>query len=88
MSGREQTRHEFNSASPLSTPEVKEMVGKFKEAVRRAVEAGFDTIELHEAHGYLIHQFHSPGINNRSYEYGQNLALFGVEVIHFSGCGR
>lgn len=66
---------------PLSTLEVKEMVVKFKEAVRRAVEAGFDTIELHGAHGYLIHQFHSQGINNRSDEYGQNLALFGVEVI-------
>lgn len=65
----------------LSTPEVKEMIVKFQEAARRAVEAGFDTIELHGAHGYLIHQFHSPGINNRTDEYGKDLALFGVEVI-------
>lgn len=65
----------------LSTPEVKEMILKFQEAARRAVEAGFDTIELHGAHGYLIHQFHSPGINNRTDEYGKDLALFGVEVI-------
>ncbi|MEC0239858.1 NADH:flavin oxidoreductase/NADH oxidase [Paenibacillus dokdonensis] len=65
----------------LSTLEVQEMVGNFKEAVRRAVRAGFDTIELHGAHGYLLHQFHSPGINNRTDEYGQNLALFGIEVI-------
>jgi len=65
----------------LTGEEVKQMVVKFKEAARRAVEAGFDTIELHGAHGYLIHQFHSPGINNRSDEYGQDLSLFGVEVI-------
>lgn len=65
----------------LTTSEVKEMVLKFKEAARRAVEAGFDTIELHGAHGYLIHQFHSPGINNRTDEYGKDPALFGVEVI-------
>jgi len=65
----------------LSTGEAKEMIEKFQEAARRAVEAGFDAIELHGAHGYLIHQFHSPGINNRTDEYGQDLSLFGVQVI-------
>ncbi|GAA4719169.1 NADH:flavin oxidoreductase/NADH oxidase [Brevibacillus fulvus] len=64
----------------LTTAEVKQMVEKFKEAARRAVEAGVDTIEIHGAHGYLIHQFHSPAINNRQDEYGKDLALFGVEV--------
>lgn len=65
----------------LTTAEVKEMVGKFREAARRAVEAGVDTIELHGAHGYLIHQFHSPGINRRDDEYGRDYALFGTEAI-------
>lgn len=65
----------------LSNEEVKAMVVKYKESVRRAVEAGFDAIELHGAHGYLIHQFHSPGINKRDDEYGKDLSLFGVEVI-------
>ncbi|MCE4957426.1 NADH:flavin oxidoreductase/NADH oxidase [Macrococcoides caseolyticum] len=65
----------------LSNSEVKAMVNKFKESVRRAVEAGFDAIELHGAHGYLIHQFHSPSINKRTDEYGQDLSVFGVEVI-------
>jgi NADPH2 dehydrogenase len=65
----------------LTTDEIKSMVGKFKDSARRAVEAGVDTIELHGAHGYLIHQFHSPGINHREDEYGKDLARFGVEVI-------
>ncbi|WP_391209661.1 NADH:flavin oxidoreductase/NADH oxidase [Psychrobacillus sp. L4] len=65
----------------LTTEEVQAMVGKYKEAARRAVSAGFDTIELHGAHGYLIHQFHSPAINNRTDEYGKDLSKFGVEVI-------
>lgn len=65
----------------LTTEEVKGMVEKFRLAVRRAVQAGFDTIELHGAHGYLIHQFHSPLTNRRTDEYGQELTRFGVEVI-------
>ncbi|RDW22461.1 NADPH dehydrogenase [Oceanobacillus arenosus] len=64
----------------LTTEEVKELVIQFKDAARRAVEAGFDTIELHGAHGYLLHQFMSPSINNRQDEYGADLARFGVEV--------
>lgn len=65
----------------LTTEEVKEMVEKFRRAVRRAVQAGFDTIELHGAHGYLIHQFHSPLTNQRTDEYGKDLTRFGREVI-------
>jgi 2,4-dienoyl-CoA reductase-like NADH-dependent reductase (Old Yellow Enzyme family) len=65
----------------LTTDEVRAMVGKFGEAARRAVAAGVDTIELHGAHGYLIHQFHSPSSNRREDEYGRDLALFGVEII-------
>ncbi|WP_168122332.1 NADH:flavin oxidoreductase/NADH oxidase [Paenibacillus sp. HB172176] len=65
----------------LSTDEVHVMVSKFRDAVRRAVTAGFDTIELHGAHGYLLHQFHSPSLNKREDAYGQDLALFGCEVI-------
>lgn len=65
----------------LSTEEVKVMVDKYKESARRAVEAGFDAIEVHGAHGYLIHQFHSPSINKRTDEYGKDLSLFGCEVI-------
>jgi 2,4-dienoyl-CoA reductase-like NADH-dependent reductase (Old Yellow Enzyme family) len=65
----------------LTTEETKAMVGKFRDAARRAIAAGVDTIELHGAHGYLIHQFHSPALNRREDEYGKDLSLFGVEVI-------
>jgi NADPH2 dehydrogenase len=57
------------------------MVEKFRASVRRAVEAGVDAIELHGAHGYLIHQFQSPFTNKRTDEYGQELTKFGKEVI-------
>ncbi|WP_192601952.1 NADH:flavin oxidoreductase/NADH oxidase [Bacillus sp. OAE603] len=65
----------------LTTQEVKDMVEKFRLAVERAVKIGVDTIELHGAHGYLIHQFQSPLTNRRSDEYGKDLTLFGKEVI-------
>lgn len=66
----------------LTKEEIDHLIYQFQEATRRSIEAGFDTIELHGAHGYLIHQFMSPSINNRRDEYGQDLAKFGVEVIH------
>jgi len=65
----------------LTTEEVKEMVEKYRLAAERAVKAGFDTIEIHAAHGYLIHQFQSPYTNKRTDEYGQDLYLFGKEVV-------
>lgn len=65
----------------LSTDEVKQMVEKFRLAVERAVKVGVDTIEIHGAHGYLIHQFHSPLTNVRTDEYGRDLTKFGKEVI-------
>lgn len=71
----------YKTPKPLTTDEIKEIVNQFKEAARRAVEAGVDTIEIHGAHGYLVHQFQSPGMNIREDEYGQNLARFGVEVV-------
>ncbi|MEH7547415.1 MULTISPECIES: NADH:flavin oxidoreductase/NADH oxidase [Bacillaceae] len=65
----------------LSTEEVKEMVEKFRLAAQRAIKAGVDVIELHGAHGYLIHQFTSAFTNKRTDEYGQELTKFGKEVI-------
>ncbi|MEK3768413.1 NADH:flavin oxidoreductase/NADH oxidase [Paenibacillus sp. FSL R5-0887] len=65
----------------LSKEGILEMIEAFRAAARRAVEAGFDTVEIHGAHGYLIHQFHSPLTNIRLDSYGQDPALFGVQVV-------
>lgn len=65
----------------LSKDEIIDIIQKFKESTKRAVEAGFDAIEIHGAHGYLIHQFNSPKTNHRTDEYGQDKLLFGEQVI-------
>ncbi len=54
----------------LSRAEVKEMVQHWGQAVRRCREAGFDVVEIHAAHGYLLHQFLSPIANQRTDTYG------------------
>ncbi|TGJ84105.1 hypothetical protein E0Z10_g4640 [Xylaria hypoxylon] len=50
--------------------DIKELVQGFRDAARRALEAGFDTIEIHGAHGYLITEFLSPVTNKRTDAYG------------------
>ncbi|GLA64080.1 hypothetical protein AtubIFM56815_007031 [Aspergillus tubingensis] len=54
----------------LSEAEVEELVKDFAGAAKRAVRAGFDAIEVHAAHGYLLHQFLSPVSNHRTDRYG------------------
>lgn len=66
--------NEFKNPMELSHSDIKDVVHAFKESARRANEAGFDTIEIHAAHGYLIHQFLSPLSNRRSDEYGGDLS--------------
>jgi 2,4-dienoyl-CoA reductase-like NADH-dependent reductase (Old Yellow Enzyme family) len=54
----------------LSIAQIQELVRKFADAAKRAQDVGFDVIEIHAAHGYLLHQFYSPLSNNRTDEYG------------------
>ncbi|OCH92583.1 FMN-linked oxidoreductase [Obba rivulosa] len=68
----------------LTTQGIRELVGAFAGAARRAVEAGVDAVEIHGAHGYLIHEFVSPVTNKRTDEYGgsfENRTRFAVEVV-------
>ncbi|KIS41862.1 flavocytochrome c [Kosakonia radicincitans] len=68
----------------MSTAEVEAMVVKFGEAVRRAIQAGFDGVEIHGANTYLIQQFFSPNSNQRDDEWGgsrDNRAKFPLAVL-------
>jgi 2,4-dienoyl-CoA reductase-like NADH-dependent reductase (Old Yellow Enzyme family) len=69
----------------LSTTEIVKIVKDFGEAARRAVEAGFDGVEIHGCHGYLLNQFMSPLTNHRDDEYGgdpERRLRFPLDVIH------
>lgn len=58
----------------LSISEINDIVNKFIDASIRAKKAGFDGVEIHSAHGYLLNQFLSPLTNNRSDEYGGDIS--------------
>jgi 2,4-dienoyl-CoA reductase-like NADH-dependent reductase (Old Yellow Enzyme family) len=57
----------------LTRGDIEGIVGEFVDATRRALAAGFEVIELHMAHGYLMHSFLSPLANRRTDEYGGSL---------------
>lgn len=58
----------------LTEPEILAVIRDFGEATRRAIEAGFDGVELHGAHGFLLQNFLSPLFNQRTDEWGGSLA--------------
>lgn len=67
----------------LTVEEIKNLVADFAAAAKRAKSVGFDVIEIHAAHGYLLHQFYSPISNQRTDEYGgsfENRIRFLLEV--------
>ncbi|CAM8985624.1 unnamed protein product [Rhodiola kirilowii] len=75
---------QFSPPRKLSTEEVPQVVNDFRLAARNAIEAGFDGVEIHGAHGYLIDQFMKDQVNNRTDIYGgslENRCRFALEIV-------
>ncbi|TCD62071.1 hypothetical protein EIP91_007511 [Steccherinum ochraceum] len=73
-----------NLPKEMTKEDIKEVVDQFREAAKRAVKAGFDVIDLHGAHGYLLNSFKSLTSNTRTDEYGgswENRIRFTLEVV-------
>jgi 2,4-dienoyl-CoA reductase-like NADH-dependent reductase (Old Yellow Enzyme family)/thioredoxin reductase len=68
-------------AREMTFQEVEAVSESFAEGARRAKAAGFDGVELHGAHGYLMAQFLSPYTNRRTDKYGRDRGLFAVETL-------
>ncbi|MGB3482141.1 MAG: alkene reductase [Mycobacterium sp.] len=82
--------HTPTGKQPLPVPraltgaEIGEIIGQFRSAARRAIDAGMDGVEIHGANGYLLHEFLSDVVNQRTDEYGgapENRARLAAEVI-------
>uniref|UniRef100_A0A0E0PV22 NADH:flavin oxidoreductase/NADH oxidase N-terminal domain-containing protein n=1 Tax=Oryza rufipogon TaxID=4529 RepID=A0A0E0PV22_ORYRU len=74
----------YSKPRRLRTEEIPQIIDDFRRAARNAIEAGFDGVEIHGAHGYLLEQFMKDSANDRSDEYGgslENRCRFVVEVI-------
>ncbi|MDU7453694.1 NADH:flavin oxidoreductase [Clostridium saudiense] len=74
--------HPRNSELPkeLTKEDIKVIISNFRNAARRVKNAGFDGVEIHSAHGYLLNEFYSPITNKRSDEYGGD--IFGRIKLH------
>ena len=74
----------LEAPTPLALDEIHELVEHFARSARNAVRGGFDGVEIHGAHGYLIHEFLSPASNRRTDAYGgslENRMRFCTEVL-------
>ncbi|KAF5809080.1 putative 12-oxophytodienoate reductase [Helianthus annuus] len=84
-SSNKKLAYQQQSPKKLTTQEIPLVVDDFRVAARNAIEAGFDGVEIHGAHGYLIDQFLKDEINDRTDEYGgslENRCRFALEVVH------
>jgi len=70
----------WHTPHELASAEIEAITGKFVESTLRAKRIGFDVLELHSAHGYLLHQFLSPLSNKRTDAYGKERIKFPLEV--------
>ncbi|KAJ4748667.1 12-oxophytodienoate reductase-like protein [Rhynchospora pubera] len=84
-----QTKHDgtvsvYSQPRMLTTDEIPDIVNDFSLAARNAIEAGFDGVEIHGAHGFLIEQFMKDSSNSRTDKYGgslENRCRFALEVV-------
>ena len=75
---------EFPAPHELTVDQIREIVADFRASAERALAAGFQVVEVHGAHGYLVHEFLSPVANRRTDEYGggfENRLRFALEVV-------
>ncbi|XP_027773742.1 12-oxophytodienoate reductase 1-like [Solanum pennellii] len=75
---------EFTPPRRLTTDEIPHIVNDFRLAARNAIEAGFDGVEIHGAHDYLIDQFMKDKVNDRTDQYGgslENRCRFALEIV-------
>lgn len=74
-----------NPPRPMTVGEIQDTVREFGAAAKRAIEAGFDGVEIHGANGYLLDQFLHNNVNRRTDEYGgssvENRVRFVLEVV-------
>ncbi|KAJ0235933.1 putative 12-oxophytodienoate reductase-like protein 1 [Hirschfeldia incana] len=80
----EDSSNEYTPPRRLRTEEIPNVVNDFRIAARNAIEAGFDGVEIHGAHGYLIDQFMKDTVNDRTDAYGgslENRCRFALEVV-------
>ncbi|MBI2907220.1 MAG: FAD-dependent oxidoreductase [Chloroflexi bacterium] len=76
--------HQYPTPRPLEKEEMYQIMDKWAAGVGRAKKAGYDMVEIHAAHGYLIEQFMSPYTNKRTDEYGgslENRMRFALELL-------
>ncbi|XP_057497398.1 putative 12-oxophytodienoate reductase 11 [Actinidia eriantha] len=74
----------FSQPRQLETDEIPKVVDDFRLAARNAMKAGFDGVEIHGAHGYLIEQFLKDQVNDRVDKYGgslENRGRFALEIV-------
>ncbi len=79
-----QNNKPFGTPRALETDEMSAVYGMFRKAAKNALEAGFDGIQLHLGHGYLVDQFFDGRVNDRTDAYGgsvENRCRFGLEAL-------
>jgi 2,4-dienoyl-CoA reductase-like NADH-dependent reductase (Old Yellow Enzyme family) len=76
--------NDYEAPHELSADEIRGVQDSFRAAAKRALTAGFEWLEIHAAHGYLLHSFYSPISNHRNDEYGgsfENRIRFLLETV-------